>query len=437
MGRSGLMQFWVKSAQVQNHVSVEDEHDRDQRKTNVTGIRLQYRDLWPSALRALLANKVRTALTVTGVIVGSACIVLVVTVTLGGKEQVISAIQACGSNLVFAFNPGDQINHAVADELSLDDMEKARELPHVKQVAGTHDISHANVVIQGQSHPVALVGVTEGFQEIRDLVIRQGRFFDALDIKDYAKVCLITPDLAARFQRNMIGSIVHIGELQFTVIGIFQERMPTYGHAEFVPDSVLVPFPFVRFYNGQNYLRTLYVQADSLEFVPMVTDEVRNLLSSQHRKEMKYQVDNVIAILDAAHRISIALTLVLLALACITLLVSGVGIMNIMLVTVTERTPEIGLRRALGARRRDILYQFLIEAGLISGIGAIVGILIAIGAASLARGLVPAQYGLQVPISLPSIVLSFVVSSGVGLVFGYLPARKASDLQPALAVHYE
>jgi putative ABC transport system permease protein len=374
---------------------------------------------------------------VTGVIVGSACIVLVVTVTLGGKKQVISAIEACGSNLVFAYNPGDQIYHAVADELTLDDMEKARELPHVKQVAGTHDISRATVVIDGRSHPVALVGVTEGFQEIRDLVVRQGRFFDDLDIKDYAKVCLITPDLAARFGRNMIGSIVHIGELQFTVIGIFQERRPTYGRAEFAPDSVLVPFPYVRLYNGQNFLRTLYVQADSLQFVPTVTDEVRDMLKSQHRKEMKYQVDNVIAILDAAHRISIALTLVLLAVASITLLISGVGIMNIMLVTVTERTPEIGLRRALGARRRDILYQFLVEAGLISGIGAIVGILIAIGAATVARWFVPAEYGLQVPISLPSIVLSFVVSSGIGVVFGYLPAKKASALQPALAVHYE
>jgi putative ABC transport system permease protein len=433
------MQLWVKRPEAQNHVSVEDEQGREQRKANVSGVRLQYRDLWSSAVRALLANKVRTALTVTGVVVGSACIVLVVTVTLGGKKRVISAIEACGSNLVFAVNPGDRIHHAVADELSLDDMEKARKLPHVRQVAGTNDISHATVVIEGRSHPVALVGVTEGFQEIRDLVIRRGRFFDALDIKDYAKVCLITPDLAARFGRNMIGSIVHIGELQFTVIGIFQERVPTYGFAEFVPDSVLVPFPFVRLYNGENYLRTLYVQADSLQVVPMVTDEVRNLLQSQHRKEMRYEVDNVIAILDAARRISIALTLVLLAVACITLLISGVGIMNIMLVTVTDRTPEIGLRRALGARQRDILYQFLVEAALISGIGGIIGILIAIGAATVARWFVPAEYGLQIPISLPSIVLSFVASSGIGIVFGYLPARKASDLQPALALamHYE
>ncbi len=439
MGLSGTKSIWLKLKRTEARNNADSRHvqGREQRGTSASDVPMAYGELWTTSIRALLANKVKAALTMAGVVIGSACIVLVVTVTLGGRDYVVSEIEACGSNLVYAFYPGNQVTHSVADELSLDDLDKARELPHVMQVAGTHDIGNASVVIDGALHVVALIGVTEGFQEIRNLIIREGRFFDAIDLTSHAKVCLITPDLAAQFHRNMIGSIVHIGELQFTVIGIFQERVPTFGQSEVAPDSVLIPFSFVKIYNGQDYLLTLYVQADSLQSVPTVTDELRTLLKLQHRKTVKYRVENLTGILYAARRISRAFTVVLLTLACTTLLISGVGIMNIMLVTVTERTSEIGLRRAVGARRKEILYQFLLEAGLISGLGAVLGILIATGTAGVAQRFVPAEYGVRLPVSILSILISFIVSSGTGIFFGYLPARKASNLPPVESLHYE
>jgi putative ABC transport system permease protein len=394
-------------------------------------------ETWTVAIRALLANKIKAALTMLGVTIGSACIVLVVSVTLVGQAYVISQIEGIGSNLIYAYYPGNQISQSVADEISINDLDRARELPHVREVAGAHDIGNATVVISGKPYPVALIGVTQAFQQIRNLAILEGRYFDDIDMATHAKGCLITPDLASHFDHDMLGSFIHIGELQFSVIGIFRERVGTFGESEIATDSVLIPLSLIKTYGAQDYLRTLYVQSDSPENVTLVTDEIREMLTSQHRKGLKYQVENLSAILEATRRISRALTIVLMILGCITLLISGIGIMNIMLVTVTERTSEIGLRRAVGARKREILNQFLIEAFLISGLGALLGILIAISVTSIVRWFVPADYALRIPISSLSILISFVVSSGIGILFGYLPAQKASVLEPTEALHHE
>ena len=170
MGRPGANAVWEKKTRAQSNVDIRYVQGTEQRETSTTGVAVAYGELWTASMRALLANKVKAALTMAGVIIGSACIVLVVTVTLGGRNFVVSEIEACGTNLVYAFYPGNQVTHAVADELSLNDLAKARDLPHVRQVAGTHDIGNASVVIDSESHPVALIGVTEGFQEIRNLI---------------------------------------------------------------------------------------------------------------------------------------------------------------------------------------------------------------------------------------------------------------------------
>lgn len=161
------------------------------------------------------------------------------------------------------------------------------------------------------------------------------------------------------------------------------------------------------------------------------------MLLARHRRGVTYSVQNLSGILDAARQISLALTAVLLTVGCIVLVISGVGIMNIMLVTVTERTPEIGLRKAVGANRGEILFQFLIEALLISGIGALLGIVIAVGLKVVVEPLVPAEYNMHIPISMGSIVLSFAVSCTTGVLFGYLPANRASKLQPTEALRHE
>jgi putative ABC transport system permease protein len=393
-------------------------------------------ETWSVAFDALRANKVKAALTMLGVIIGSACIVLVVTVALIGKTYVLAQIEAVGSNMVFSYylSGTHQGKPPLADEISVGDLEAVSSLLHVVRAAGTYD-TPSTVVIGGIARPVSLVGVTDAFQKIRNLVVLKGRYFDPIDLEMHSKSCLITQDLARHFPDEMVGKEIRVGDLNFTVIGVFHERVATFGQTEITADSVIVPFSLIKYYTGNEYIKTLYAQADSQDSVLAVTREMQQTLKSRHRPAASYAVLNLASILDAARQISMALTVVLLVIGFIALVISGVGIMNIMLVTVTERTREIGLRKAVGARRHEILYQFLIEALIISGTGAILGISFAVGAASLAQPFLPE--GLHVPMAWWSLVVSFVVSCATGVLFGYLPASRASKLQPTESLRYE
>jgi putative ABC transport system permease protein len=398
-------------------------------------------ETWGVAIDALKANKVKAALTMLGVIIGSACIVLVVTIALIGKTYVLAQIEGVGSNLVYGYYMGSTGGggHArnLMDEVTIEDLNAMRQLPHVTEVAGTHDLS-SSIVVNGVEKPVTLIGVTEGFQRIRNLLILRGRFFDHVDMDNASKACLITQDLQRQLPfTNPVGKEIRVGELTFTVIATFRERVATFGQSEISSESVLIPFPLMKYYTGSSTLRTFYVQADSAESVESVTANVRNLLRSRHSVGAVYSVQNLSSILDAARKISLALTAVLMLVGGIALIISGVGIMNIMLVTVTERTREIGLRKAIGARTEEILYQFLIEAFLISGVGALIGILIAVSIKIVVEPLVPPEIGIKIPISPMSIVVAFVVSCATGVLFGYLPASRASRLQPTESLRHE
>jgi putative ABC transport system permease protein len=209
----------------------------------------------------------------------------------------------------------------------------------------------------------------------------------------------------------------------------------TFGQTEIQDESVISPFTLMKYYTGVDVLRTLYVQAAKPEDVPAVQRRLQQLLSSRHPAQAEYKVQTLTAILSAAQNISLALTIVLLLTAFIALLISGIGIMNIMLVTVTERTREIGIRKAIGAAHREILYQFLIEAFLISGGGAVIGILIGLAIPAAIQPLLPGN--LRIPVSGLSVLASFVVSCSTGLFFGYLPADQAARLQPVESLRYE
>jgi len=395
-------------------------------------------ETWMVALDALWANKVRAFLTTLGVIIGSACIVLVVTVALSGRRYIIQQIEGVGSNLVYArldIDPNRPI--MLQDELSIADMNAAEAgIPGVVAVAGTRGDS-ATVDVGSYERNVSLVGVTEQFQQIRNLLILQGRFLDGEDITSRSRVCLITKQLAnfAFPFIDPIGKSLRVGELSFTVIGVFRERVETFGLSEIQDYSVLIPFPLMKYYLGDSSLEMLYVQANSPENVVPVTHELDALLRSRHPTRARYSVQNLSSILNAARSIALALTIILLVIGFIALLVSGIGIMNIMLVTVQERTREIGIRKAIGARHQEILYQFLLEAFLISGFGSVLGILIAAVIPVLARPWLPAN--VSVPVPWQSVVLAFLVSCSVGVFFGYLPAERAAQLQPTESLRYE
>jgi putative ABC transport system permease protein len=399
---------------------------------------MDIRETLSVAIDALRSNKLRAMLTSLGVIIGSASIVLVVTVALTSRKFVLGQIEATGSNLVWAelVRAGAK-GQPLSYELTVDDMNAVKaSVPGVVQVAGARELPMA-VVAGGVERPVILIGVTEGYQEIRRLVVLRGRYFDAADMETRSKFCLITAQLADRTfgLENPIGRTIRMGELTFTVIGVFRERVETFGLSDIEENTVIIPFTLMKYYTGVDVLRLLDAQAAGPELVPLVERQVGQLLKSRHPAGAEYKVQTLTAILVAARNISLALTIVLIVIAFIALLISGVGIMNIMLVTVTERTREIGIRKAIGAAHREILYQFLIEAFLISGGGAVLGILIGL---AIPAGIQPFLPGnLRVPVSSLSVIIAFVVSCSTGLFFGYLPASQAASLQPIESLRYE
>jgi putative ABC transport system permease protein len=392
---------------------------------------------WKIAVEALLAYKLRAFLSTIGVAIGSASIVLVVTAGLSGGRYVVAQIEGVGSNLVYAQHIGMRQRNAVGDELTLADLETVRAaIPGVTDVAGTRDLP-MTVVSNGVERTVALIGVTEGFERIRRPVVVRGRYFSPDEVAAGAKVCLVTPEMATALFPGVdpVGIVARVGDMRLTIVGVFKERVSTFGASEIQRESVLVPFHLIKRFTGSEFVKVLYAQTSSPRVVPAVTREVGNVLRNRHRRGARYEVENLAGLLTAAENISRALTLTLLVVAIIALAVSGIGIMNVMLVTVTERTREIGVRKAAGATRRTILAQFLVEAALISVSGAVAGLALAIAAIVAVRSFLPD--GLTLPISQWSIVAALTASSSVGLVFGYLPARRAADLQPVDALHYE
>jgi putative ABC transport system permease protein len=395
-------------------------------------------ELLSVSIDALRSNKLRAILTSLGVIIGSASIVLVVTVALTSQKYVIGQIEAIGSNLVWVelINAGSK-GQPLSYELTIDDMNAVKDtVAGVTEVAGTRELP-MSIVVGGRERPVNLIGVTGGYQAIRRLVIFRGRYFDSADMETRSKVCLITKQVADRVfgLDNPIGGTIHMGELTFTVIGVFRERVATFGLSEIKDESVIIPLTLMKYYTGVDVLRVLYAQASHPEDVPSVERQIGRLLHSRHPAAAEYDVQTLAAILSAAKNISLGLTIVLLVIAFIALLISGIGIMNIMLVTVTERTREIGIRKAIGAAHREILYQFLTEAFLISGGGAVIGILIGLAIPAAIQPLLPGN--LRVPVSGISVLVAFIVSCSTGLFFGYLPANEAAKLQPVESLRYE
>src|ERR1700739_2646721 len=401
---------------------------------------MQMKETFSVAVDALRSNKLRTVLTSIGVIIGSASIVLVVTVALTSRKYVISQIEAVGSNLIWAdvVKTPDKVQ-PLSYQLTVADMAEVKaSIPDVVNVAGLSDMP-MTVVVEGRARAVRLIGVTDGYQQIRRLVVLRGRYFDSADMQASSKVCLITRELAETVfgADNPIGRSLRMGESTFTVIGVFHERASTYGMTEIQKESVLIPLSLMKYYSGeeQEVLTTLYAQAASPEVVRHVERQMDRLLKSRHPAEAVYETFTLAAILGAAKTISFALTVLLIVIALIAMLISGIGIMNIMLVTVRERTREIGVRKAIGAPRREIMAQFLIEAFLISGGGAVLGILIGLAVPVAVQQLLPGN--LRVPISNWSVIVAFLVSSLTGLFFGWLPANQAAKLDPVESLRYE
>ncbi len=394
------------------------------------------------SLQALRQNPVRSFLTGLGMVIGTASVILVVTISLTSQSYILDQIEGVGSNMIFAsYEVGleQQSTASVnADFIKSSDVQSLREQlgPRIVAVAGTTS-NYDTLFINGKEERLMVIGSDEFYKPVRNLVILAGRFLDASDVELRQKAALMTEKLAKRLygsQQAAIGRTLKLHGLQFTVIGTFREKVESFGQSEIAAETVVIPITVQSYFAPVERIDPLYVQVRRPEDVESVTREVHEILLSRHRPGAAYKVENLTGILNAAKSIAGVLTLVLVLVSAIALVISGIGIMNIMLVTVTERTREIGVRMAVGASRRDILMQFLTEAVLISLTGGMIGILAGVALPLSAQFFVD---NLRIPISTVSIVVAFTVSSLVGLVFGILPASRASRLNPTEALRYE
>jgi len=390
------------------------------------------------AYDTFMANKVRFALTALGMVIGTASLILVVTIGLTGKQWIIAQIQAIGTNEIWAEYQGQQhISNSTLDPLTIDDVQAVREqVPGVVAASPVVALGERIPVGSGDEKDIQILGVYPEYQRVRNLKILAGRFFDREDSQAHNKVAVITEKMAREVygsQQAAIGKVVKLSGLPFSVIGTFKEAVETFGETEVTENTMAIPYTVARYFLESPNVKMIYFSMEDASMVPAATTQIKRVLHSRHRPESVIDVQNLTALLVMGDKVAMALTWVLLLISMVTLLVSGIGIMNIMLATVTARIREVGIRKAVGATNREIRLQFLAEAILISLIGGFAGIVIGLAIPYSVRFLT--EY--RVPISGWSAIIAIVVSSVVGVIFGTVPATRAAQLDPVESLRYE
>jgi len=391
------------------------------------------------AVDSFRTSKVRFALTALGMVIGTASLIVVVTIGLTGKQYVLNQIQAIGSNMIYAYyeaGSSASVNSAgIADYLTLADMRAVQEqVPGIQAASPMMELHDRIGVGGGKERDILVLGVSPQYVTVRNLDVLDGRFFDNEDSMARAKVAVVTQQFAVR----KFGSIdaakdqdIKIFGLPFKIIGTFRERVDTFGQSEIAGDTVLIPDTVARYFTST--VKQLFFSVGDAGDVPRATDMIKHVLQARHRPESVYRVDNLTQLIQVASKAANGLTIMLLAISLLVLIVSGVGIMNIMLANVRTRIREIGIRKAIGATRREIRLQFLTEAVLISLAGGVVGTVIGLAIPFSVRFLT--EY--RIPISGLSAIIAITVATLVGVIFGTVPATRAAQLDPVEALHYE
>jgi putative ABC transport system permease protein len=391
------------------------------------------------AYDAFCSNKLQFVLTALAMAVGTASVILVATIGLTGKQYILRQLQSIGTNMIYAdYQGGLQRIDSTPDPMTVDDVDAVRQqVPSVVAASPTVALNDRISVGGGNQRDILVLGVSPDYMRVRNLTVLAGRFFDSEDSAGRNKVGVITDKLALKLYGSFpasIGQIIKLSAgLPFTIVGVFKESVDTFGQSEIQEDTMVIPYTVSRFFTPTAAVYQIYFSVASAQDVIPATAAIKRVLQSRHRTESVYNVQNLTQLLAVAGRIADALTLILMLVAFVTLLVSGIGIMNIMLATVTSRIREIGIRKAIGATNRAIRFQFLAEAILISLGGGIVGIVVGLALPYSVRFLTDYRF----PISGLSAIIAIVVSSIVGIIFGTVPATRASQLDPVESLRYE
>jgi putative ABC transport system permease protein len=393
------------------------------------------------AVDSFRASKVRFALTALGMVIGTASVILVVTIGMTGKQYILELIQKIGTNSVELEYAGGGVTAAERvrynDYLTRED-EKAvdAQLPGVmysSPVLEMHDrISFGGGVVKD----TLVLGVSPQYRSIRNLIVTEGRFLDEEDDLAHIKCAVVTEVFAKERYGSpdaAVGQTFEISGIPFTIIGVFKEGVETFGQSEIQDQTILIPYSVARYFTGSERVNQIYFSMRSMDEVPDAQKEIVRIVQSRHRANSVYKAQTLKQLLTMAAQIADALTAVLFLVATVTLAVGGVGIMNIMLANVRSRVREIGIRKALGATRREIRLQFLAEAVIISLVGGIVGTIVGL-ALPLSVRMFTAY---AIPVSPWSVVVALTAATAVGVIFGTVPATRAAQMDPVESLKYE
>ena len=385
------------------------------------------------------SNKVRFALTALGMMIGTASLILVVTISLTGKQYILNQIQAIGTNMIYAEYEGgaQRITNTQPDPLTIDDVTAARQaVPGIVAASPVVPLAERIPVGNGKERDIQVLGVYPEYSTVRNLVVVSGRLFDQEDEQQHNKVGVITQKLAEEVYRtpdDAVGQVIKLSGLPFTIIGTFKERVDTFGQSEVTDNTMVIPYTVARYFTDAPTVKQIYFSVNDPSMVAVATEQIKDVIRLRHRAESVYKVENLTQLVSVAAKTADALTWVLFTISSVVLLVSGIGIMNIMLATVSSRIREIGIRKALGATNREIQFQFLSEAILISLVGGVIGAAIGLALPFSVRFLT----NYRLPISGLSAIVAVAVSSLVGVLFGTVPAARAAKLDPVESLRYE
>ena len=406
---------------------------------------MNFANLFRIALKALGNNKFRGFLTMLGIIIGVGSVITMLAIGQGSKRSIQAEISEMGSNMIM-IHPGEDMRGGV--RLSSDDMQtlKVKDFEDIRKECSHISLASPSVNSSGQAvygannTPTSVYGVNEDFLEIRGYKVQDGDIFSEQDIKTAAKVCLVGKTVIDQLfsnGENPVGKVIRFGSIPFRIVGVLESK--GYNSMGMDQDNLIItPYTTVmKRILAVTYLQEIVCSALSEEYTDKAISEITDVLRRNHKlkesDEDDFNIRSQQELSSMMTSTSDMMSTLLAAVAGISLLVGGIGIMNIMYVSVTERTKEIGLRMSIGAKGRDILAQFLIEATLISITGGLLGVILGVAASYIVKAV------LSYPILIQSwsIILSFLVCTVIGIFFGWYPARKASNLDPIEAIRYE